>query len=235
MARASLVLAAILPGCSYAAYTPPTRTMPLETPAAPAAGGTDVQLEASSVGAVMGFSVRGGAARLRHGVHRNVALTAEGGMMQVGGGNDKSTDASALVGRVGVHVHPANRPRVAATAGVGSGASGLAGRWASVDAGVIASTETYHWVPFLALEGFFSSPIDPEPFTYNDTAGDPRRDVLSDSVGVRGTAGVEWRPGAAGPESRTSLLAGLTYGAIADAGDDDTFLGFGAAVKVKLD
>lgn len=229
-----LLLSLPLCACSYAAYTPPSRTMPLETAAAPTQGRSDLQLEANTVGAVMGFDTTNGAARLRHGVTEHVAVSAEGGLLHVNGGGGQ-VDPNAYLGRVGVHVHSAQRPRIAMTGGVGSGRSSVAGSWVTADVGLVASTETYHFVPFASIEVFGAQPMDAAPFTYPTEAGDPQTDQLEPTRGARGTVGFEWRPGEAGPDSRTSMLLGFSYGGIADADGGDEVFGLGAGLKVKLD
>ncbi len=230
----SLLLLLPTTACSYASYTPPSRTMPLETAAAPTQGKTDLQLEGNFVGAVMGFDTTNGAARLRRGVTETVAVTAEGGILHVNGG-DGRVDPNAYLGRVGVHVHPAHRPRIAMTGGVGSGHSSLAGTWVTADLGVVASAETYHFVPFVSAEVFGAQPTDAPVFLYPDEEGNTQTDQMKPSRGVRGTVGFEWRPGEDGPDSRTSLLLGCSYGGIADPDDSTEVLALGAGLKIKLD
>jgi len=208
--------------------------MPLETAAAPAHGSTDLQLEANMVGAVMGFGTANGAARLRRGVTENVALTAEAGVLHVTGGSGES-DPNAYLGRVGVHVHPAKHSRVALTGGVGSGRSSVAGSWVTGDLGFVASTESYHFVPFFAFEVYGATPVQAQPFTFFDPSGEPHTDQLKETLGARGTVGFEWRPGEAGPDSKTSLLLGLQYGTIGDADGGEPVMGVGAGMKFKLD
>lgn len=237
MSRHSLLLlplcALASPACSYAAYTPPSRTMPLETAAAPALGKTDLQIEANMVGAVMGFDTSNGAARLRRGVTDHVAVTAEAGVLHVNHG-DGNTDPDAYLGRVGFHVHSSVAPRIALTGGIGSGYSSVAGSWATGDLGVVVSKETRHLVPFGAFEVYGSTPIREQPFTYTD--GDSTQtDMLKPTRGVRGTVGFEWRPFEPGPDSRTSLLAGFQYGRIADDDEGEPVMGLGLGLKVKLD
>jgi hypothetical protein len=222
------------PACSYASYTPPSRTMPLETAAAPSIGRTDLQIEINRVGAVMGFDTTDGAARIRRGVTDHVALTAEAGVLHVNGGSGQG-DPNAFLGRVGFHVHSSVAQHIALTGGIGSGRSALAGSWATGDLGFAVSTETKHFVPFFAFEVYGSAPLHERTFTYATENGDPQTDQLTPTRGARATAGFEWRPGQAGPDSKASLLVGFQYGVIADSGDDDEVMGLGAAMKFKLD
>lgn len=211
--------------------------MPLETAAAPELGRTDLQIEGNLAGAVLGFGSSNGAARLRRGVTEHVAVSAEGGVLHVTGGTGQS-DPNAYLGRVGVHVHSAEAKRsarVAMTGGVGSGRSSVAGSWITADAGVVISSETWHFVPYAAFEVYGAQPVHARPFEFEDEAGDVRADRLKPTHGIRGTTGFEWRPGAAGPESKTSLLVGFQYGSIADADGSEIVMGIGAGLKVKLD
>lgn len=218
--------------CSFTSYAPPSRTMPLETAQAPTAGQTEAQLEVNAAGAVMGFDTTNGGARLRHGITDQLAITGDVGVLHVNG-DSPETQREALLGRVGVHVHPARAPRIALTTGFGGGTSPLAGRWLSYDVGVVASAESRHVLPFISGEVFASVPIDPPTFSYESYDGDIHTDRLSNTRGARATAGVALRRS---ETSRAALLLGLSWGVVANAdGDDDQVLGVGAGVRVPLD
>lgn len=231
--RRLAVLTALLPACSYAAYTPPPRMMPLETADAPTSGSTDVQLEGSRVAAVMGADTGNGNLRMRHGITPTVAVEAEGGVLHVLGGSGDEGDRNAYLGRVGVHVHPVvekDGATVALTTGVGSGFSSLAGKWVSADAGLIAQTDGTHAALFVSGEAWGSHPLDPQPFMFGPS-DDIQHDVLSDTIGARATGGLTWWP--KGRDS-TALIVGASYGVMKDADDHAQVLALGAAVRAKL-
>jgi hypothetical protein len=231
-----LALAVPLAACSYTSYTPPARMMPLETAIAPAAGAADLQLEGSTEGAFWGFGTNNGAARLREGVTENLAVTGEAGMFSVSGNAAPGTDTNAYQTRVGLHAHDTDRtegPHLAMTAGLGAGTSSIAGRWVSEDVGVVASGNGAWVVPFVALEGFASQPIDGHPFTYTDTNGDPHPDQLTNTGGFRITAGLELRDGS-GADSPVSFIAGIMAGSVAKIDHSDGFAGVGCALHIAL-
>ena len=201
--------AVTLPACSPAAYTPPTRTMPLETAQAPTEGHSDAQLELNMVGAVMGFDTSNGAVRISHGVRDGLAVTAEGGVLHVNGGSEPEANRNAYLGRVGVHLHPPRDAKIALTAGAGGGTNAKAGTWASYDLGVVLSGESTYVVPFLSGEVYGSTPVEPQPFTFRG-GEDVYTDQLSQTWGVRGTAGLQLRPSR---EAATSMLLGFQFGA----------------------
>ncbi len=216
--------------CSNASYTPPSRTMPLETAQAPAVGQTEAQLELNQVGAVLGFDTSNGAARLRHGVTDNLAVSVDLGLLHVNG-DSTQRERNAVLGRVGAHVHAPGTSYVALTAGVGGGSSSLAGRWASADVGVVLSGDSKYAVPFLSGEAFVSRPIDPPAFSFQ-SGEHVVTTQLTPSRGARATAGVALRTART---SRTSLLIGLSWGVIDDAESRDDVLGVGAGLKLSLD
>ncbi|HTJ45859.1 MAG TPA: hypothetical protein VL463_27335 [Kofleriaceae bacterium] len=236
LAFAPLAAIATFAACSYTSYTPPSRMMPLETALAPAPNHTDLQAEGSMAGAVMGFGTWNGALRLREGLDDNVAVTAEGGVMNVDGHAAAGTEHNAYMGRIGVHLHQRDRtegPHVALTAGVGGGWSALAGRWVTQDVAVIVSGNGAWVVPFASLEGFASQPIDPQLFQYRTgESSTPRTDVLTRTAGFRVTAGLEFRDGS-GIDSRASFLIGMMMGGIEKPDDGDMFMGLGAALRLS--
>jgi hypothetical protein len=234
LALAPALALGALGACSYTSYTPPARMMPLETATAPTAAQTDVQGELSTTGAFWGFGTDNTALRVRQGVNENLSVSAEGGTIAVEGDTSTDTNHMAYVGRVGMHVHQEDRtagPHIAFTAGAGGGASSVAGRWISEDAGVILSGNGAWLVPFASIEGFLSQPIDARPFGYRDTSGDPHSDILTKTVGYRVIVGLELRDGH-GADSEYAFTIGMMMGGIAKVDHDDQFAGLGAALRV---
>jgi hypothetical protein len=231
---ASVLALACVAGCSYTSYTPPARMMPLETAVAPPPQQLDVQSEVSMAGAIFGFNTYNGALRVREGVTDNLAVTAEGGVTRIDGNAAPGTPQNAYVGRVGVHLHMADREpglHVALTAGVGGGASSLAGRWISEDVGLIVSGNGAWVAPFASIEGFASQPIDAQPFTY-EASGDAHPDVLTRSAGFRIISGLEFRDGTGADSKRSFLIGGMT-GGIYKRSASDGFAGLGAALRLS--
>jgi hypothetical protein len=223
--------------CSYTSYTPPARMMPLETAVAPARGASDVQLDLATVGTPLGFSTNDAAMRVRGGVSDLVSISAEGGVISVEGLAAQPIDQHAYIGRVAAHVHQADRtpgPHIAFTAGVGGGASPVAGRWVSEDAAVILSGNGYWFVPFASLEGFASQPVDAPGFSYVDaTDGSSHADQLTRTAGYRITAGFEIRDGHAA-DSAFGILVGFMMGGVYKANDNDAFAGLGVAFRLAI-
>lgn len=64
-----LLLACVGTGCNYQVYSPPARTLPLESPATVPVGTTGIAVEGGPGGALFGPDLAFGAARIRHAVN----------------------------------------------------------------------------------------------------------------------------------------------------------------------
>ena len=158
-------------------------------------------------------------------------------MIAVQGLTANPIDHDAYVGRLGVHVHEADRSpgaHVAFTAGVGGGTSVAAGNWVSEDAGVILSGNGYWFVPFVSLDGFASQPVDARPFSYVDINDNSRHDdLLTPSAGWRVTSGFELRDGNAA-DSQIGVIVGLMLGGVYKADQSDAIAGLGFAFRLAI-
>ena len=137
-----LSITVCLGACTPRAVTPPSRTFVMDSPSAPAAGHSDVQLDAASIGTMWGPELFGGNARLRHTVEPGVSVEADAGVLHVTNSGEGG-DRNAYTGRLGVLLHAPSR-HWAFGAGVGGGLSQTAGNWGSVDLhGVVSGAHRY--------------------------------------------------------------------------------------------
>lgn len=176
IARSSLALALMLSlgACTPFALSPPARTLPLESSATLDEG--DVAVQAGG-GYHDSLGTEGGAAsvRARVGVVPMLEAQIEATYAYVAYDDERSPHLGA--GRLGLKVAPIEH--LAFVAGLGTGAHAN-GAFAAPDVGVIVAYENAQLVPWIALRGWVSLPIDPQSITVTRTAdnGDPETFVL---------------------------------------------------------
>jgi hypothetical protein len=128
--------------CTPIAVTPPSRTFALDSPGAPAAGHSDVEVDAAAIGQLWGPELVDGNARLRHTVEPGVSVEADAGVLHVSNPGEGG-DRNAYTGRLGVLLHSHDR-HFAFGAGIGGGLSQTAGSWGSADVhGVVSGAHRY--------------------------------------------------------------------------------------------
>jgi len=137
-------------------FSPPSRALPLETPATLDPGKTGLQLEGSGNGAVFGPDIYVGTARVRHGVAQDVDVSAEGTVMHLESKEAVRAHPNAYAARGGVKYRLF--PALSVVAGLGGGAS-AAGGFVSPDVAVMTGYENKYFVPFFTLRAFTSHPI----------------------------------------------------------------------------
>jgi hypothetical protein len=232
--RLAVLLAACLlfPGC-VSSFTPPIRTMPIETPAAPSAGDTDVGLDSAASALVYDdTAVTTNTLRVRHGVNATTAIEAEGGLLHVEDAAYDDVEHLSYLGRVGVNLHTADAGRdgqkasTAMVAGIGAGVSPTTGRWVSGDVGFVGETSGDRGAVFAGLDTFYSHPVETPPITTDD------QDRLRDTGGMRSTLGIEIFP--QGRTGRVSLTGGVSLGLIGTADDMDWVAQVAGGVRIRL-
>lgn len=158
----TVVLAAVVCplafGCSYAVYSPPTRSLPLESAARLPPGRTAVKAEQAINSIVMGSTLTGGSLQVRHGVSETTELAAEGSVQYVHGDSAMNVSPFIVAGRFGVKHAPPGVRHFAFTAGAGAGHH-AAGSFAAGDVGLIASYENCWLIPTIAARAWLSVPI----------------------------------------------------------------------------
>jgi hypothetical protein len=243
----------VLGACTPAAYAPPARLNPLDTPSGPGAGGTDVQGEVGRLGTVFGPSLVDGNVRVRHAITEHVIVEGETGMAAVtnpgevvtSSARSTTTPASArtsrdgYTGRGGVILQGVDGAvRGALTVGIGGGYSQVAGGWTSIDVGA-GFGGTHRWVrPWFTGDVGMNQPVSPRPFTvaYGDSE-DTTLEMTANAI-VRGTLGLEL-----GPIDR-AFVVGLSvtkviadsngaFGADRSSGNDG-FIGIAAGFRARL-
>jgi hypothetical protein len=229
----AVLLVALLPACDFAAYAPPARPMPMETGSAPDVGKTDGQLAVSGDGAMWGFATNNADAGIRHGVSPELALTADASTYYVKGSTTAPVDRMAYTGRVGFEMHTDSNRRghLAVTGGAGAGTSSEAGRWVTYDAGVATSGDLKHVSPFASAEIFESTPIDGWDFAFQDADGQHVLH-LQRTGGYRFALGLDCHRDYG--RGKTSFVLALGAGQVENPDDEDGYVSFGAALRVKL-
>lgn len=248
----SLAFAA-LAACTPSAYAPPARFTPLDTPSAPAAGGTDVQGEVGRLGSVFGPSLVDGNFRARHAMTDHLVVEGEAGMAAVTNAGTvvtsdprstvpvahASTSRDAYTGRAGVILQGVDGGvRGALTAGIGGGTSAVAGGWTSVDVGA-GFGGTNHWIrPWFNGDLGVNQPVGARPFTVAYGDNESTTLELTPNLMVRGTFGLE-----VGPIDR-ALVVGLSVARVvadsngatgsARGAGDDGFIGIAAGFRARL-
>lgn len=237
-------VAATTPACTPRAVTPPARTFAFDSATAPAAGGTDVQLDVARIGTVWGPELVGGNARLRQAVRPGVVVEGELGTLHLlndGAGGSRN----AYTGRAGVLLRPPEDQelRVALALGVGGGHAPAAGSWTTVDLGGVVSGSHRWFRPVVGADLGYSRPTGDRTFTVTEPDGDATTLRLPANLTARVTAGVEL-----GRDDRALLLgvsmirfllaedSVVTPAPDAEApADDDLYFALGVGARFALD
>lgn len=171
----------------------------MESPGAPAVGGTDVQLDIARLGAPQwGPQVIGGNARLRRTVKPGVSVEAETGVLRVinsngSGARGEAGDRNGYTGRIGVLLHSRDRS-MALGAGLGGGLSAAAGNWGAADVhGVIGGTHR-HVRPMLGSGLGYSAPFGDETFVVRESHGEQATLRLPRNLFAHVSLGLELGP-----------------------------------------
>lgn len=217
-------------GCNHHVFSPPARTMPLESPETLAPGETGVAVEGTHHGEVFGPDVTGGTLRVRHGLVEDVDGVAEAGVLHVHGDSEAGTHPNAYSLRLGTKFQLVEH--FAFTMGVGGGGS-AAGYFFSPDVGVVLGYENEYLVPFMSFRTTFSLPIAPEEVDTTEVgnADEPQLGTPKLTGGLAWTAGLRLPLPAGDPEHeglRGSLVLGIGMTHLYDGDDDANLIGVGA-------
>jgi hypothetical protein len=225
------LLALLASACTPRVYSPPARTLPLETPATLEPGAYGFDAEGGYSGAVFGPELATAALRVRRGLDEGIEAAAELGFVHVDRGGDTDTHPNGYLVRAGIKLQP--EQAFALRAGVGGGGS-AAGGFVSPDIGITLAFENAYFVPFVSGDAWVSQPIAAsEIHLGTDDDGDDVWDRPKPSFGLRGTGGfrVPWnreRPAA------DSFAFGLSLAHLADEDDDIGLFGISAGVQLHL-
>lgn len=213
---ALLVLLAVLAsGCSFHAFSPPSRLLTLESAETLKEGETSIGAEGGVGGFVFGDVSGLGGVRVRRGLADGVEGSVDAAAGYVAGGtfscdggtSDCAPGAARGAGgalRLGVKWAPWVR-HFAVTGGLGGGGS-LLGGFFGADVGVIASYDNPYFVPFASTTLGVSLPFMAPTLHFGEN-----RDAASTTMWWSGTLGVKL-PLPVGPNDasiRGSLLLGV--------------------------
>lgn len=158
MRSACALVTTCLLGCSHHVYSPPARTLPLESMASVGRARTALALEGArhSINVPFGYGASSGTARFRHGVAENVDLSLEGHIIHIDGDPAADVDQNIYALRIGTKYMV--NSAFALTGGWGMGLH-EGGSYASPDLGLLAGWENRYAVPFFSARGLLSVPI----------------------------------------------------------------------------
>lgn len=210
----------VLTACVPIAMSPPARSLPLESSATLPEG--DVAIQAA--GGVHSDEAAGGAAALRgrFGLTPYLEAQAEATYIEVSYPHSYDTRSPHLgAGRVGLKLAPVEH--FAFVAGFGMGGH-THGAFAAPDIGLIAAYENRYFVPWFALRGWLSAPINPRTRTVTNEDGETFVLRPSDTFGWSLSTGFRIPLTLDAEDNvRLNLLAGLSIGWLYDPHQDETF------------
>ncbi len=190
-----VVLALLASGCSFHAFSPPTRLLTLESAETLKEGETSIGAEGSVGGFVFGDVSGLGGVRVRRGLADGVEVSIDAAAGYVAGWTFSCEDASSdcvpghargagAALRVGAKWAPWIR-HFALTGGIGGGGS-LLGGFFGADLGVIASYDNPHFVPFVSTTLGVSLPFMAPTLHFGEN-----RDAASTTMWWSTTLGVK--------------------------------------------
>jgi hypothetical protein len=166
-------LALGLGACTPFALSPPARTLPLESAATLDEGDVAVQASATYHDS-LGSEGGGASVRARVGLVPQLEAQAEATYAYVDYDDERSPHLGA--GRLGLKLAIVEHLAVVAGFGAGSHAHGA---FIAPDAGLIVGYENPYVVPWIALRGWVSVPVDAQSVTVTqDDGGDGMPDVF---------------------------------------------------------
>ena len=221
-------------GCSYRVYTPPARSLPLESPLPLPDGHTSVTAEAGVHSLLFGPELVGGGLRVARGIPQG-EVSVEGAALVVQGDSAAGTDPLLAIGRAGFHTGD----RIFGFgAGLGGGWS-AAGPFVSPDFELMAGYENCYLIPFGAFRTSVSLPIAPRAVDISKKEDGVGAHVLTPrttaafSPGIGLKIPVFHRCGAV-PQYRAAISLGLAWTALVDADHSDTFFGVGSGLTINF-
>lgn len=199
--------------CSYHLLSPPSRAVPLESPAVLPEGTHAVAIESSLSSSVFEPDVLAGAVRYRRGLSSQLDGSVDLTLMHLlRRPSDVSAWPQAYALRAGLKYQVA--PILSLMAGLGAGGS-AAGGFVSPDLGLSLGYENPYLVPFVQLRGFASLPVAARR-VYLGTEDDADRfSTPQPTWGASGTLGLRV-PLAPGPAAH-SIAIGVAVTPLCDA------------------
>jgi len=201
-----LALLLTLAACPTHVVSPPLQLAHLDSPALLPEGGNALAGEAALGSAVFGPELAVGGLRYRHGVNERLEVQASTNLGWVTSPSGADTFRGIFAGRLGIKGAIAEADGVSwlsGYAGAGAGVS-AGGAYSAIDLGLVIGYENRWLVPYLALGGVMSLPINPKEVDIRHAERDPEDGPVLDRP--HATFGYQ-------------LTAGLRYPAIADALD----------------
>jgi hypothetical protein len=226
--------ASVSAGCAYRVYSPPARSLPLESPRTLPDGRMSVAAEGAVHGVAFGPDIDGGTVRVARGVGGGEA-SIEGTALFVNADSAAHTEKGIYMLRGGFRMGG----RIFA-GGVGLGAAAsAAGVALSPDFSLTAGWENCYFVPFAALRTGVSVPIGAKAVDI----GKPEDGVGTHVDTPRTTAIFNGYVGAKlplvhrcaeAPQWRVALLAGVGWTWLIDAEDHQTYPGFSVGLTYNF-
>ena len=226
-----LSVALILTACSPHAFSPPGRTLPLETAAAVGAGNTGVQLEGGISTEVLGPGVVHATARVRHGVGEQTDVNFEANLVfYIDDDEQVEAHRGIYSGRFGVK--HAFGQHFALTGGVAAGGS-AGGGFFSPDVGFITSFENPYVVPFVSGRLVLSQPLGAREVEFFDD-GVAFTQSPQFTYGYALATGVRVPVGPMAKPLRPALLVGFGLTQIFDGEEDTGFMGVNLGFEMTI-
>jgi hypothetical protein len=229
------IVTGLLPlGCAYRVYSPPARSLPLESPEPLPPGATSATGEGAVHSLLFGPTLVGADLRVARGLPGG-EVSAEATVLGVQEKSAASTDRTIKMLRAGYRT---GSDVFGFGAGLGGGWS-AAGAFISPDFALIVGYENCYLVPFGGLRAAVSLPIAPSAVDVSrpeDGVGAhvlrPRTTFLfNPTLGLKVPLGHRC---AQRPRSKAALLFGLGWSILADLDQQDTYVGASAGLTVSF-
>ena len=232
-ARLSWFLAttSCITGCSYHAFSPPTRVVPLESPQVLPQARHSVAAQVIDTGAVWGPSFLGAAVRYRRGLWDKLEGSAEASLLHVTKQpDDVDIWPQGYSVRGGLKFQPLDW--VALGVGVGGGGSAFGG-FVSPDIGLVVGYENPYIVPFIEGRAFISQPIGARSLYVGQDDGETRYTKPQTTWGLAAGLGLRVPLQHVEPVGH-SLLLGVSLTDVFDRERREGFLAASVGVDIVL-
>jgi hypothetical protein len=232
----SAVIVLLLGGCNHHVYSPPARTLPLETIGSVGHGRTGLALEGARHGALFGVHAATGTARFRHGVSDDVDLSLEGNLIHIEGESAAGTMQEIYSLRIGTKYQVTSAFAVTGGNGLGLHAGGT---FASPDLGVITGFENRYAVPFFSARALMSVPVRSHTVDTTSAGSPPGTELgraeltggFATAFGLRVPIPPSFEPKTG---VRGSLVGGGGVTLLADSEDDTMLMSWGAGAEMEF-
>ena len=180
---------ALLSACGYNVYSPPARSVPLESVATLRPGQYAIAADFGVAVSVFGPSIVAASLRARRGTLPDLDTVIETNLLRVVGQPEADTreHRNAYDLRAGVQYRLASF--VAVSGGLGGGAY-AGGGFISPDLGVVVGYENRYLIPFLSVRGYLSQPLAARRVDLGEDEGTRRFSTPSTTVGVAVSSGL---------------------------------------------